>query len=158
MLILDTTYIFYCQHISCYDSTRTISAVLTENLEGAIMNVLIVDDEADSLRPLFARLPATIHWAATRTEMERELAANEFDTIMMDGSLVGWGARLGEPGYGSNVVRELRARGVTTKIVMFSGLDEWNEDGLAAGANSVWSKKRRYEDPNWRDTLLAALA
>ncbi len=122
------------------------------------MNVLIVDDEADSLRPLYAGLPVTIHWAATRTEMERELATNEFDAIMMDGSLVGWGVRRGESGYGSDVVRELRVKGVTTKIVMFSSCNEWNEDGLTAGANSVWNKNKRYEDPDWRDTLLATLA
>lgn len=138
---------------------QKVSKVLITNepLQEIDMNILIIDDEADFLRPMFTRLPATIHWAATRVEMEHELAANAFDAILMDGSLVGWGARLGEPGYGSDVVRQLRGRGVTTKIVMFSALDKWNEDGLAAGADSVWSKKLRYEDPNWRDTLLATL-
>ena len=121
------------------------------------MNILIVDDEAADLRPMYARLPVNICWAATRPEMEQALETKEFDAIMMDGSLVGWGRKPGVPGHGPDVVRDLRNRGVTTKIVMFSSNDEWNKEGVAAGANSAWSKNRRYDESNWQETLLAAL-
>ena len=120
------------------------------------MNILIIDDDAEFLRPIFACFPANIRWAATRPVMENELSTSEFDAIMMDGSLVGWGRQSGVPGHGPDVVRELRNRGVTTKIVMFSGSDEWNKEGLTVGANSTWNKKRCYE-PNWQETLLATL-
>ncbi len=122
------------------------------------MNVLIIDDEADSMRALYASLPISIRWAATRGDMEYELSRTEFDAILIDGNLVGWGKYRGESGDGFQVVAELRNRGVSTNIVMFSSDDKMNQSGIAAGANAVWNKKRRWEDPNWRTTLLAVLA
>ncbi len=120
------------------------------------MNVLIVDDDAAFILPLYSSLPVTIYWAATRPEMEHELATKEFDAIMMDGSL-GWRDRLsGKRIDGRDVVHELRDSGVTTKIVMFSSSDKMNEEGISAGANSIWNKNRR-EEPDWIETILVAL-
>ncbi len=118
------------------------------------LNMLVIDDEAVILRLVFKRFPATVSFAANRAEAERQLASAKFDVILMDGQLDGW--VYGIRGHGPDVVRRLRADGVTTRIVMFSASEDINEEGLAAGADESWSKKGlRAED--WMSGLLKVL-
>lgn len=117
------------------------------------MNVLIIDD-ALFLRIMFKGFPAAVSFAMNKVEAEQQLASTKFDAILMDGELEGWDR--GTCGHGPDVVRKLRADGVTTRIVMISGREDLNREGLAAGADDSWSKGN-LDKEDWMPTLLKVL-
>lgn len=117
------------------------------------LNILVIDD-APFLRLMFIGFPATMSFARNRVEAEKQLALTMFDAILMDGELEGWDGTT--HGHGPDIVRKLRAKGLTTKIVMFSAREDINEEGLAAGADASW-RKGNLDEKNWMPRLLKVL-
>lgn len=115
------------------------------------MKVLLVDDDCSLLEGKFRSFPAEMLYAVNEEEANAILAKNSVEAILMDGYL----DLIGDLD-GADVVRRLRASGVTTNIVMFSSDDTRNEDGIAAGANGSWNKKMMREE-GWEDSLINAL-
>jgi CheY-like chemotaxis protein len=117
-----------------------------------MINVLVVDDEAYMMEVvawMAKKSGVNMSRASTRVEMEKFLGESSFDAILMDGNLSGWGTTH-EPNFpGAWVVHELRGRGITTKIFMFSSDEERLAEGIALGANGVFSKRKS----DWKELV-----
>lgn len=119
------------------------------------LDILVIDDDPCFMPFLYQNYEASAEFVFATTEMEmEERLKQEFDAILMDGSLLGWRREIGE---GADVVHLLRSRGLTTPIIMFSKEDKKNEAGMKAGANAVWSKDNLYEKDEC-GTLLMTIA
>jgi CheY-like chemotaxis protein len=119
------------------------------------LNILVIDDDPCFMPFLYQNYGTSAEFVFATTEMEmEEHLKQEFNAILMDGSLLGWRREIGE---GADVVRLLRSRGLTTPIIMFSGEDKKNEAGMTAGADAVWSKDNLYKK-EVNMTLIATIA
>ncbi len=112
------------------------------------MKVLLIDDQWPEITLMFFHFNAEMFYALNEKEAITVLAEQSIDIILMDGNL-------GNGVYGADVVRRLRASGVTTKIVMFSSEEKYNQAGIAAGANGSWNKELGKK--GLEETLLLAL-
>lgn len=97
--------------------------------------VLIIDDEAMMIKCMLGELRQEfdVTFADGEISARDAIKVELYDIILMDGNL-GRGIR------GCDVVKHLRANGITTHISMFSSDVEMNEDGVNAGADSVFHK------------------
>lgn len=98
--------------------------------------VLFIEDDPD-LGAMTAEMLGTDHridWARTEGEARRLLASNRYDALVIDRRL--------PDGDGLDLVRGLRAGGVTTPALMLTALAEVDDivDGLDAGANDYLTK------------------
>ena len=123
------------------------------------MKVLLIDDEAPMMKPSFRglrSLGAEMLYAETEECAQMLLAEHQVDAILMDGNL-GYDARY-DSIRGADIVKRLRAMGITIKIVMFSSDDKNNTEGIASGASGSFNKKRMWEEDDWENKLLEALS
>lgn len=116
------------------------------------LRVLLIDDESIVICKNLASEDIQI---ITREDYRDafQLALHEpFDAILMDGFLGEWAID-----NGPALVKRLRKAGVTTRIVMFSSVEEYNLKGLQAGANATWSKEK-FSSSGWKESLYEVLA
>lgn len=101
------------------------------------MRVLLVEDDADMAESLRASLIDDDHQVelASDGEAAEEMAlAGAFDVIVLD--------RMLPKKQGTNVVRDLRGKGVSTPVLILSALHDEDHriEGLNAGANDYLGK------------------
>src|SRR5690554_4900300 len=101
------------------------------------MRLLIVEDHvalADELLADLARLGYAVDWLADGRDAVYQGSSEPYDLIVLD---------LGLPGKpGLDVLREWRAGGLTTPVLILTARDHWAEriDGLKAGADDYLTK------------------
>ena len=101
------------------------------------MRILIVEDDpvlSDGLRVGLSLFGATLDTVSTCVDGHAALALTEFDALVLD---------LGLPdGCGLDLLRELRARGDRTPVLLLTALDEVADriKGLDAGADDYLGK------------------
>jgi two-component system OmpR family response regulator len=101
------------------------------------MRLLIVEDHvqlADELVADLARMGYAVDWLADGRDAVYQGASEPYDLIVLD---------LGLPGKpGLEVLREWRAGGLTTPVLILTARDHWAEriDGLKAGADDYLTK------------------
>lgn len=101
------------------------------------MRLLIVEDHvqlADELVADLARMGYAVDWLADGRDAVYQGASEPYDLIVLD---------LGLPGKpGLDVLREWRAGGMTTPVLILTARDHWAEriDGLKAGADDYLTK------------------
>jgi len=101
------------------------------------MRLLLVEDDAELARGLrrdLADAGFAVDWAADGLEGGFLGADQPYDLIVLD---------LGLPGRpGMDILREWRARGITTPVLILTARDAWHErvDGLKAGADDYLGK------------------
>jgi DNA-binding response OmpR family regulator len=105
----------------------------------AAKRVLIVDDEKSLLVPLvhyFQRVGCVAVGAQEREEAEALLDHQEFDLIVVDLALSGYGLE------GLDLIQTIRQRGRTTAVLVLSGLvtPEIEAESLRRGADAVLTK------------------
>ncbi len=114
--------------------------------------VLLIDDDGQQLNTFLGELEehgVEVVYAEKEQQGIDILAQQNIDAILMDGNLC-------TDRDGVDVVKTLRAAGVTTKIIMFSSDEKLNAAGIAAGANGSWNKKL-FREKGWLENLLATL-
>lgn len=102
------------------------------------MRVLVVDDSEMVCRVLEAMVKRLGHTAIVAHSAADALAAGDYDLVLLDESL--------PDRPGTEVARELRARGSTVPIYGISGLDEGREEARDAGMDGHVSKPFRVEE------------
>jgi len=101
------------------------------------MRLLIVEDHvalADELLADLARLGYAVDWLADGRDAVYQGSSEPYDLIVLD---------LGLPGKpGLDVLREWRANGLKTPVLILTARDHWAEriDGLKAGADDYLTK------------------
>ncbi len=106
------------------------------------MRILIVEDETELAKRLVANLTRhglTCEWLDS-AEDAKSFAAESFDALVID---------LGLPGMsGLELIKHLRAAGVTTPILIFTARSSWQEkvEGLNAGADDYLVKPVHVEE------------
>ncbi len=119
------------------------------------LKVLLIDDEASKIFTKYFTTASAIELVAhdylEHHEAVEKAVHGPFDAILMDGSLGEWVMFTG-----IDIVRELRGKSVTTRIVMFSSSDQLNWQGVEAGADAIWGKDRLGSD-GWERSLCEAL-
>lgn len=101
------------------------------------MRLLIVEDDvalADELTADLGRSGYAVDWLADGRDAQYQGASEPYDLIVLD---------LGLPGKpGLDVLREWRAGGLTTPVLILTARDHWAEriDGLKAGADDYLTK------------------
>lgn len=101
------------------------------------MRLLIVEDHvalADELHADLARLGYAVDWLADGRDAVYQGSSEPYDLIVLD---------LGLPGKpGLDVLREWRANGLKTPVLILTARDHWAEriDGLKAGADDYLTK------------------
>ena len=101
------------------------------------MRLLLVEDDVELARGLrrdLADAGFAVDWAADGLEGAFLGADQPYDLIVLD---------LGLPGRpGMDILREWRARGITTPVLILTARDAWHErvDGLKAGADDYLGK------------------
>jgi two-component system response regulator QseB len=101
------------------------------------MRILVVEDDpvlSDGLRVGLSLFGATLDTVSSCADGRAALALAEFDAVVLD---------LGLPdGYGLDLLRELRARGDRTPVLLLTALDEIADriKGLDAGADDYLGK------------------
>jgi len=108
------------------------------------MRILVVEDDpvlSDGLRVGLSLFGATLDTVSSCADGRAALALTEFDALVLD---------LGLPdGYGLDLLRELRARGDRTPVLLLTALDEVADriKGLDAGADDYLGKP--FDLTNW---------
>lgn len=101
------------------------------------MRLLIVEDHvalADELLADLARLGYAVDWLADGRDAVYQGSSEPYDLVVLD---------LGLPGKpGLDVLREWRANGLKTPVLILTARDHWAEriDGLKAGADDYLTK------------------
>ncbi|PJM76835.1 response regulator transcription factor [Bifidobacterium felsineum] len=98
--------------------------------------VLFIEDDPNlgSMTSEMLGLDYRVDWVQTITDARARLAANTYDALIVDRRLA--------DGDGLDLIRSLRAGGVTTPALMLTALAEVDDivDGLDAGANDYLTK------------------
>jgi two-component system sensor histidine kinase EvgS len=107
--------------------------------------VLLVDDEECLLRPMtryFANLGCRVAAARELEEAEALLEHDEFDLVLLDLALTGYGLQ------GLELLRSLRRGGSAIRVVVLSGLiePEVEAEVLRLGADAVLLKPQRLNE------------
>src|SRR5258707_9821996 len=106
-------------------------------MEGLWMRILVVEDDpvlCDGLRVGLSLFGATLDTVSSCADGRAALALTEFDALVLD---------LGLPdGCGLDLLRDLRARGNRTPVVLLTALDEVADriEGFDAGGDDSLGK------------------
>jgi two-component system, OmpR family, alkaline phosphatase synthesis response regulator PhoP len=103
------------------------------------MRVLLIDDEESLLIPMsryFEKLGWTVTTAREREEAEALLENREFDVIVLDLALSGYGLE------GLDLLREVRRGCVRSAVLVLSGVvnSDITAEALRRGADAVFAK------------------